>query len=111
MKIDCKLEKDTYNAGETVKGKLFIKTNKVLNVRNLNFSVLGKERWEEHPGHGGPASGFAIDRWSEKYDIFYSEDLSAFLNSIDASAHNNGDIQIPEGEFAIPFHFSIPSIF
>jgi hypothetical protein len=110
MRIDTKLEKNTYDAGETVKGKLLIMTNKVLKVRKFNFSVRGKERYEEH-GHSGSAtySDGMFAQWKEKHDLFFFEDLSGFLNSIDASARNNGDLQIPEGEFAIPFHFSIPS--
>jgi len=102
MRLDIKLEKNTYNSGETVKGKLLIMANKALQVRKFNFSVLGKKRYEEQ---GGGMYG----SWSEKYDMFFLEDLSGFLKSIDASAQRNNNIQIPEGEFAIPFHFSIPS--
>ena len=67
----------------------------------LKFSVCGKDT-------KGVVSGSWVERWVEKYDIFFFNDLSAFLKSINAFPRNNDSIEIPEGDFAIPFHFSIP---
>ena len=108
MDIKTRLEKDTYNAGETAKGTLLIKTNKVLKVRKFKFSVCGKERYEVGHTSLGITKYDMIERPVEKYDIFFFEDLSAFLKSINVSLHNNDSTEIPEGDFAIPFHFSIP---
>ena len=91
METDIRLEKNTYNAGETAKGTLLIKADKSLKIRKLKFSVYGKERYEV-----------------EKYDTFFIEDLSPFLQSINVSPQNDDRIEIPQGSFAIPFHFSIP---
>ena len=46
--------------------------------------------------------------WVEKYDTFFFEDLSPFLKSINTLPHDDDSIQIPQGSFAIPFHFTIP---
>ena len=45
--FEIKLEKNTYNAGETAKGILHIKVDKSLKVQKLKFSVYGKERYED----------------------------------------------------------------
>ena len=46
MSKNIRLEKNTYNAGETAKGTLLIKADKSLKIRKLKFSVYGKERYE-----------------------------------------------------------------
>ena len=55
-------------------------------------------------GYGWTAGSFR----AEKYDIFFFEDLSSFLKSINTLPHDDDSIEIPQGSFAIPFHFSIP---
>ena len=108
METDIRLEKNTYNAGEIAKGTLLIKADKSLKVRKLKFSVCGKERYEEYRNVN---IWMEIDKKEgrvEKYDIFLFEDLSPFLKSIYSFPHNDDSIEIPQGSFAIPFHFSIP---
>jgi hypothetical protein len=39
-------DKDTYQAGESAKGTLLTRADKSLKVRELKFSVCGKERYE-----------------------------------------------------------------
>ena len=94
------LDKNTYEASETAKGTLIIRANSSLKVRKLKFSVYGKERYGAYG---------LWKRWVEKYDIFLFEDLSSFLKSIKVSSHNHDSVEIPQGSFAIPFHFSIPN--
>jgi hypothetical protein len=103
MDFKIKLDKNTYNAAETAKGALLTKSNKSLKARKLKFSVCGKERYEKS----------MVGQWgdsSEKYDIFFFEDLTPQLKpTFDFSQDNdNNKIEIPPGSYAIPFHFSIP---
>jgi hypothetical protein len=54
-----------------------------------------------------------VGQWgdsTEKYDIFFFEDLTPQLKpTFDFSqANDNNKIEIPAGSYAIPFHFSIP---
>ena len=97
--FEIKLDKNTYNAGETVKGILFIKADKNLKIKNLKFSVCGKERYEVYLFQTFPI---------KHYDIFFFEDLSSFLKSINALPHDDNSIVIPQGSTTIPFQFSIP---
>jgi hypothetical protein len=43
MNTEIRFENNTYNAGETAKGTLFIKADKSLKVRKLKFSFCGKD--------------------------------------------------------------------
>jgi hypothetical protein len=105
------LDKNTYNAGETAKGTLFIRANSRLKVRNLRLSACGKERYLEDTKNKrrGMIRGLGGSTETEKYDIFFSEDLSPFLESTTSFSHIDDRIEIPQGSTAIPFHFSIPS--
>ena len=102
MDFGIKLDKNAYNASETAKGTLLTRSDNSLKVRKLKFSVCGKERYEES----------MVGQWggspSEKYDIFFFEDLYPLLKSTNAFPHIDDKIEIPQGSFAIPFHFSIP---
>lgn len=104
MDFGIRLEKDTYEAGETAQGTLLTKANKSLRIRKLKFSVYGKERYVTGMmgGHG--------DDSSEKYDTFFSEDFTPHLKSTFAfSQANDDEIEIPQGSYSMPFHFSIPN--
>ena len=112
LDFEIKLDKNTYNAGETVKGILFIKADKNLKIKNLKFSVCGKETQTLSLLHKVLQSlsltdPFAIFR-AEKYDIFFFEDLSSFLKSINALPHDDDSVVIPQGSTTIPFQFFIP---
>jgi hypothetical protein len=102
LDFGIRLDKNTYEAGETANGTLITNSDKSLKVRKLKFSVRGKERYEagmtgEH-GHS-----------SEKYDIFFFSDLTPHLKSTFAfSQADANNVEIPQGSYAIPFHFSIP---
>jgi hypothetical protein len=109
MDMEIRLEKNTYNAGETAKGTLLIRADKSLKVRKLKFSVRGKERYEENRNViNRTMYGSLFENWIEKYDVFFFEDLSPFLKSINASLDYDDSKEILQGNFAIPFHFSIP---
>jgi hypothetical protein len=43
LDLAIRLEKNTYEAGETAKGSLITKSDKNLKVRKLKFSVCGKK--------------------------------------------------------------------
>ena len=102
--MDIRLEKNVYYAGETAKGTLLIKADKSLKVRKVEFSVCRKERYEEYSNYNAMITGRLGGR-VEKYDIFFFEDLSPFLKSINSLPYNDDSVvEIPQGSFAIPFH-------
>lgn len=103
MDFGIKLDKDRYEAGETANGTLHTSTDKTLKVRKLKVTVSGKERYEA--GMSGDYS-----HSSEKYDIFFFEDLTSHLKpTFSISQDDNNKMEIPQGSYAIPFHFSIPN--
>ena len=104
------LDKNIYDVGETAKGTLLIRANSSLKVRKLRFSVCGKERYleETKKNSRGIVRGLARGKETEKYDIFFFEDLSPFIGSTSSLSHIDGRMEIPLGSTAIPFHFSIP---
>jgi hypothetical protein len=106
------LEKNTYDAGETAKGTLIIKANSSLKVQEFTFSVCGKERFLEDTkkNRRGLVRGLGRGTETEKYDIFFFEDLSPFLKSTPSLSHIDNRMKIPLGSTAIPFHFSIPPV-
>jgi hypothetical protein len=105
------LEKNTYDAGETARGTLLIKADSRLKVQKIKFLVCGKERYLEETKRNrrGIVGGLGRNRETEKYDIFFFEDLSSFLKSTSSISYINGRIEVSQGSTAIPFHFSIPS--
>jgi Arrestin (or S-antigen), N-terminal domain len=105
------LEKNTYDAGETAKGTLLIKADSRLKVQKIKFLVCGKERYLEETKRNrrGIVGGLGRSRETEKYDIFFFEDLSPFLNLTSSFSYIDDKIEISEGSTAIPFHFTIPS--
>ena len=104
------LEKNTYDAGETAKGTLIIKANSSLKVQKFTFSVCGKERYleETKKNRRGIVRGLGRGTETEKYDIFFFDDLSSFIESASSLSHIDDRMEIPLGSTAIPFHFSIP---
>jgi arrestin (S-antigen)-like protein len=107
-----RLDKNTYEAGETVQGTLLAKADKSLKIRKLKFSVYGKERYETSMSGGVSSGGISGEQShsSEKNDIFFFEDLTSHLKpTFSVSQDDDNKIEIPQGSYAIPFHFSIPS--
>ena len=109
MDLRIWLEKNTYDAGEK-KGTLIIKANSSLKVQKFTFSVCGKERYleETKKNRRGIVRGLGRGTETEKYDIFFFEDLSSFIESTSSLLHIDDRMEIPLGSTAIPFHFSIP---
>lgn len=93
-----------------VKGTLIIKANSSLKVQKFTFSVCGKERYleETKKNRRGIVRGLGRGTETEKYDIFFFEDLSSFIESTSSLLHIDDRMEIPLGSTAIPFHFSIP---
>ena len=110
MDLRIWLDKNTYDGGETVKGSLLIRSNSSLKVRSLRFSVSGKERYLEdtRTNRRGIVRSLGRSTETEKYDIFFFEDLSLFIESASFISHTDDRIVIPQGSTAIPFHFSVP---
>ena len=110
MDLRIWLEKNTYDAGETAKGTLIIKANSSLKVQKFTFSVCGKERYleETKKNRRGIVRGLGRGTETEKYDIFFFDDLSSFIESTSSLSHIDDRMEIPLGSTAIPFHFSIP---
>ena len=109
MDLRIWLEKNTYDAGETG-STLIIKANSSLKVQKFTFSVCGKERYleETKKNRRGIVRGLGRGTETEKYDIFFFEDLSSFIESTSSLLHIDDRMEIPLGSTAIPFHFSIP---
>jgi hypothetical protein len=107
LDFGLRLDKNTYEAGETANGTLFCESDKDLKVRKLKFSVCGKEKYEGGMSGGmstGGISGDHSDR-SEKYDIFFFEDLTSELKSTFVFSRARADsIEVPQGSYSIPFH-------
>jgi hypothetical protein len=71
VNIHITLERNQYAAGETAKGTLVISAEKDFKVRGFEFSVSGEERVEIK----------LEDSTYKESNIFFSKDLSNFLNS------------------------------
>jgi arrestin (S-antigen)-like protein len=112
LDFGIRLDKNSYEAGETASGTLFTKSDKNLKVRRLKFSVCGKERYEAGMSGGMSTAGISGDdsHRSDKYDIFFFDDLTPHLKSTFAFSETGAnDIEIPRGSYGIPFNFSIPA--
>src|SRR5215208_1581050 len=72
MHFHITLERTEYAAGETAKGTLVISAEKDFKVRGFEFSVSGEERVEIK----------LEDSSYKESNIFFSKDLSHYLNSI-----------------------------
>jgi Arrestin (or S-antigen), N-terminal domain len=102
MDIGIRLNKNIYEAGETAKGTLIANGKNNVKANKLSFSVCGKERYvKEMIGEYGASS--------EKYDIFFSEDLYPLLESANIFPRIGNGIEIPQGSHLILFYFSIPN--
>jgi hypothetical protein len=67
--------------------------------------MLEKQRKEPFLSKQIKASKYESSSRVEKYDIFFFEDLSPFLKSINSLPYNDDSVvEIPQGSFAIPFH-------
>ena len=108
MAIDISLERNKYAAGETVKGILTISEDKEFKVQSLELSVSGEERIIEISDE----KSFETRRITAQVsNIFFSKDLSHFLNSIGTKVKdddNDNMLQVPGGITKVPFEFTIP---
>jgi hypothetical protein len=79
-------------------------------VQKFTFSVCGKERYleETKKNRRGIVRGLGRGTETEKYDIFFFDDLSSFIESASSLSHIDDRMEIPLGSTAIPFHFTIP---
>ncbi len=112
MDFGIRLDKNTYEAGETANGTLITNSDKSRKVRKLKFSVFGKEKYEAGMSGGMSTGGISGDHShsSEKYDPFFFEDLTPHLKStFTFSQADSNNVEIPNGSYAIPFHFFIPA--
>jgi hypothetical protein len=114
--FDLSLERNEYSAGETAKGTLVISAEKDFKVRGFEFSVSGEERiemkLEESYGINAYYSINATTTTTYKEsNIFFSKDLSHFLNSIGTkigAEHDDNILEVAGGNWKVPFEFSIP---
>jgi hypothetical protein len=98
--FDLSLERNQYAAGETAKGALVISAEKDFKVRGFEFSVSGEERVEIK----------LEDSTYKESNIFFSKDLSHFLNSIGTKVGDDDSImlEVAGGNWKVPFEFTIP---
>jgi hypothetical protein len=94
------LERNEYAAGGTAKGTLVISAEKDFKVRGFEFSVSGEERVEMK----------LEDSTYKESNIFFSKDLSHFLNSIGTKVGDDDSImlEVAGGNWKVPFEFTIP---
>jgi sporulation-control protein spo0M len=105
--IDISLERNEYAAGETVKGTLTITEDKDFKVQSFELSVSGEERIIEI----SEEKSFENRRiTSQESNIFFSKDLSHFLNSIGTKVGDDNDnmLEVAGGITKVPFEFTIP---
>ena len=105
--IDISLERNEYAAGETVKGTLTISEDKDFRVQSFELSVTGEERIEISEGESFESRRTT----SQESNVFFSKDLSQFLNSIGTKTvgdDNDNMLQVPGGITKVPFEFTIP---
>jgi hypothetical protein len=103
--IDISLERNEYAAGETAKGTLTISEDKDFKVQGFEFSVSGAERIEMKSDEN--LSKTIATRTYDESNIFFSKDLSYFLNSIGTKVED-GMLEVPGGITKVPFEFTIP---
>ena len=107
MAIDISLERNQYAAGETVKGTLTITEDKDFKVQSCELSVSGEERIIEI----SEEKSFENRRiTSQESNVFFSKDLSRFLNSIGTKIEDGDDniLEMKGGITNVPFEFTIP---
>lgn len=105
--IDISLERNEYAAGETVKGTLTISAGKDFKVQSFELSVSGEERIIEI----SEEKSFENRRiTSQESNVFFSKDLSRFLNSIGTKIEDGDDniLEMKGGITNVPFEFTIP---
>src|SRR3954453_7369210 len=81
------LEKSQYNAGEKVKGKLTVNSNKDTNSRAFRFIIEGKEETkitvsEPYSGSSSSSSSYSNEYRTKTYtssNVFFFQDLLDFL--------------------------------
>ena len=103
--IDISLERNEYAAGETAKGTLTISEDKDFKVQGFEFSVSGAEIIEMKSDEN--LSKTIATRTYDESNIFFSKDLSHFLNSIGTKVGDDM-LEMPGGITKVPFEFSIP---
>ena len=105
--IDTSLERNEYAAGETVKGTLTISEDKDFRVQSFELSVTGEERIEISEEKSFENRTIT----SQESNVFFSKDLSQFLNSIGTKVKDDDNynmLQVPGGITKVPFEFTIP---
>jgi len=105
--INISLERNEYAAGETAKGILTISEDKEFKVQSFELSVSGEERIVEI----SEEKSFETRRiTAQESNIFFSKDLSNYLNSIGTKIEEEDDnmLQVPGGVTKVPFEFNIP---
>jgi hypothetical protein len=98
------LERNEYAVGETAKGTLVISEDKDFKVQGFEFSVSGAERIEMKSDEN--LSKTIATRTFDESNIFFSKDLSHYLNSIGTKVED-GMLEVPRGITKVPFEFYI----
>jgi hypothetical protein len=113
------LGKSNFKAGETVRGKLLVSTNKDIKARNIGFLVEGKEEalivgqkkyYQFSRGMHSFGREIEEDAPYSVSDTFFKEDLSAvILSNTSFITRLDKEITIIKGKHEIPFEFAVPS--
>jgi arrestin (S-antigen)-like protein len=111
LTFDISLEKIHYKPGETVRGRLSIKTEKGSKARKLVLLAEGKESTTITVTESG-GIGSRRDTTSKTYcetNVFFSQDLSSLLQqSIIHNIIQDGTLEILPQNKVIAFDFTIP---
>jgi hypothetical protein len=105
LSADIRLEKDRYSGGELVKGVLDIEVKKKFRIRELKFSVLGKE--ETHILKQGSSGMYATYISRTK---FFENDLSYLLKAVTTHRLHDGKLEVQPGRWTIDFELVISKV-
>jgi arrestin (S-antigen)-like protein len=121
LSFDISIDKEEYNASETVKGKLAITTKKNFKIRDLRLiaegsestNIRAKDRDSMRYSSSTNTSDWDTMRTYTENNIFFSYDLSQLLGSIFNDNNNIRDTDTEKEIVAgtnqeIPFEFTIP---
>ena len=100
--FDIRLQKNECIAGETVRGDLVLSIKKNgFKARKFKFYVFGEEKTKIIVDIG-------IPKTYQESNVFFYKDLSHFPSSVEKVVWPDSTMEVPQGDWLIPFEFIIP---
>jgi hypothetical protein len=110
--MELALEKTKYQAGETVRGKLVMSTDKDIKARSFRFIAEGKEKTKVTVSEYSSSSNSSSNVTYTASNLLFSTNLEQFLSqsSKPSIITNTGNgILLHKGSSEIPFEFPLPN--